>query len=404
MTPEDIRKADHMLVVLSDIEIGTGGHTDDFPQSAALGQLILGYNEPPYADVPLSVVLNGDTLDLLKVPLDGTYHRHVTEAIALKKLQLIQAAHGPFFDALREFLAHSGARRELYFTVGNHDAELVFPQVQRAICERLGCSERVHFPGFSVEIGDVWIEHGSQADPLFAVDPKRVFLSYRGEQLLNLPWGAVGIIDVALPMHSKLYHLDRLQPRERVLTLMPAFKQLLIGSYWRYWTRDYWRTFAGDPMRRASWTMAKEIAYRFASNDPDVRISSHYRKMVETDRKHRVLIVGHEHRAGWWSYGDRKLLRTGAFRNEFMMREQDGEIDQICPVYAEVLLRDGRAFRSGLVEVAPTPPPAGYAPESMYDVLPAIHQFLSEIEDLASVDAERAAQEKRERREKRQAQ
>ena len=400
-TTADVQRADRIIVVMSDIEIGAGGVTDDYPQSEALGQLIQKYNAAPYADIPLDLVFNGDTFDLLKVAVDGDYPRHVTAKVALAKLARVQAAHPPFFDALKVFLQHQAARRSVHFTVGNHDPEVLFVSVQDAIRERLDCADRVHFPGFGLAIGDVWIEHGAQADPLFAMDERRVFVNHHGQRLLNLPWGSVGIIDVALPMHAELHHLDRLKPREHVLNLMPEFKQLVVGSYWRYWTRDYWRQFAGDPTRHVSWTMVKEIAYRFASKDADVRIAEHYRRLVAADPRFRVRIVGHEHEAGWWSYGNRKLLRTGAFRNEFMIRDHDDKIEHISPVYAEVLMRHVRAFRSELVEVDPFAPPPEYTPDSMYELLPYVREYLSDLEELANMDAEQAAQAARERKGKR---
>ncbi|RMD97288.1 MAG: hypothetical protein D6812_15545, partial [Deltaproteobacteria bacterium] len=40
--------SDRLLVVMSDIEMGSGGVTDDFPHSDFLAELILAYNDPPF--------------------------------------------------------------------------------------------------------------------------------------------------------------------------------------------------------------------------------------------------------------------------------------------------------------------------------------------------------------------
>ncbi len=390
--PPSTRPRDRLVVVLSDIEIGAGGVTDDFPQSAALADYLQRYNEPPWRDIAVDLVLNGDTFDFLKVDVDGAYPRHITAEVALAKLSRVHAAHGAFFDGLRAFAEHSSAPRRIYFIVGNHDPELLFVAVQSRIKALIGGRVDAHFPGFSVAIGDLWIEHGSQADPLFAMNPHRLFGSHHGRRILNLPFGTVGIIDVALPMHPELHFLDRLRPREAVMERLPAFRELILGRYRRYWTRDFWRDFAADPTRHVSWTMLKEIAYRFVSEDPDVSVAQAYRTQLSTDGRYKVRCVGHEHCPGWWSYGNRRLVRTGAFRNEFMMHGDAEELDHIRPVHAEILLRDGRVHRSRLVEVDPMPPPAGYVPESLESLLPAIHALLAEddpsaLEDLREAEA-----------------
>ncbi len=392
-----IPSADRLLLVFSDIEIGAGGVTDDHPNSGPLAELIRSYNDPAFNGLDIDLVLGGDTFDFLKVPVDGEYHRHVSAGVALAKLALVEAAHGDFFDALRAFLAHAGGgRRQVYFIVGNHDAELLFPEVEETLRTRLHGGKRVRFPGFSLVAGDVLIEHGGQADPLFHMDPERPFVTWRGRRLLRLPWGTVALIDVVLPYHAEFCHLDRVRPRDRLMALMPEFKEFVVGSYWRYWTRDYWRTFAGDPVRGVNWTMLKEIAHRFAFNNPDVAISEHYRKLVVEDPRFRVRVVGHEHNPGWWSYGNRKLLRTGTFRAEFMMRDGDDRLDPIPPVYAEIFMRDGHAVLSQLVEVEPAPLPDGYVPESLQSLLPGIRHHLERLEGRTAIEKEAAAQSARE--------
>ena len=397
----NVAAAEQILVVLSDIEIGAGGPTDDFPQSRSIGDLLDHYNTGQRAGVAVHLVLNGDTFDFLKTSVDGHYPRHVTEAIAVQKLTRVHAAHGDFFDGLRRFLAGGGARRDISFIVGNHDPELLFPGVQRRVRDLLGDGARVHFPGFSLAIGDVWVEHGSQLDPLFSMDANALFRRHRGQRVLNLPWGSVAVIDVALPMHEQLYHLDRLKPREHLMAKLPEFRELIIGKYWRYWTRDFWKGFAGDPTRQISWTMVKEIAYRFVSEDADVRVVEAHRKQLTSDPRYAVRVVGHEHEPGWWSHGNQRLLRTGAFRNEFMMHDSDDALEQLRPVHAEVWLRNGRAVRSQLVENDCTAPPPGYVLSSLDDLLPTIRGLLASLEGRASIDAEQAAQTAKEVRQTR---
>ena len=253
--------ADRLLVVLSDIEMGAGGPTDDFPHSEWLGDLLRSYQSAPYAGLQVDFVFNGDTFDLLKTSYNEEFPHHIDAKVALGKMERIIAAHQPFFTALREVLAAPGLARRAWFVVGNHDLEVLFPEVQARISRELGQSERVHFPGFSMRIGDVLIEHGQQTDDLFRTDATRPFVDYQGRAILNLSWAAVSLLEVAMPMHPVFYHLDRLKPREMVFKLMPEVRDLLVDAYWQYWVQRGWSWVTGDdPLKQVHWNVVKEVS------------------------------------------------------------------------------------------------------------------------------------------------
>jgi UDP-2,3-diacylglucosamine pyrophosphatase LpxH len=310
---------DRVLVVLSDIEVAAGGCHDDFLQSEFLVPLLASYTAGEYADKTVELVLNGDTFDFLKVAVDGAYPHHITAEVALAKWALIAKAHAPVLDAIRDFL-QGDSRRKVHFIVGNHDLELAFPEVQEAIALRVGWHEQVTFPGMVLRLGDVHIEHGHQMDRMFQVDPDALFVPHGDTSILNLPWGSVALLEVAMPLQPLLYFLDRLKPRKQVFEVLPETKELLISLYWRYWTRDYLRGFrsGADPLKRFTWTMAKEILYRFRSADPDVDNTVAYHQMLRENEDIRLLLTGHDHTPGWWEIHHRKHLQTGSFRNEFL--------------------------------------------------------------------------------------
>lgn len=391
--------ADRLLVVLSDIEMGAGGPTDDFPHSAWLGELLLTYNEPPYHRIPVELVFNGDTFDLLKTSFEGAYPRHVTAAIALHKLARIAAAHRPFFEAVRRFLEHRDAERRVHFVIGNHDLELLFPEVQRELRRLLGDDPRVSLAGMELHVGDVHIEHGQQADPSFRME-EPWFVDYQGERILNLPWASVALLDVAMPMHPILHHHDRIKPREELFALLPDVREAVVNAYWTYWTRDWarsaWRR--DDPVKRVSWTVLREVAYRFRTQDGDVRVRREFERRLQGPDAPRVIVVGHEHRPALSTWGDRRFLVTGAFRDEYMLEQAGRVLRPIQKTWAEVFLEKGHAIRARLVDIDGPPAPEGYAPESIFNVLEPVKAHL-----LARSEAERKkladAQQEQEARE-----
>ncbi len=394
---------DHVVVVFSDVEMGAGGPTDDFPQSDFLGELIEGYNEPPFDELPVTIVFNGDTFDLLKTSYHDTYPTRITADVAVGKLLRVAAAHVELFERLRRFVRHektspTKAARRLVFLTGNHDLELLFPEVRQLL--RGLCGDAAEFPGHSLRLGDMQIEHGFQADPLFTFDEEAPFVELGEERLLNLPWGAVALLEVAIPLAPVFYALDRLKPRERVLDALPEVRDLLLSSFWRYWTRDYWRDFFADadPMKKMSWTMLREIVYRFGTGHADVSMGDTYQKKLTEDDGLRLFLIGHQHEPGWWSRGDRKVLRTGCFRNEFSLTGTS-EYRLLPKVFAEVYMKAGHAVRSHLVEVDAPPPPPGYMPASITELRGVAASLLEAgRHDVKTERAAQAAQEAAEAR------
>lgn len=361
--------ADRLVVVLSDIEMGAGGVTDDFPHSVFLAEILESYNLDPYRGLPVDLVFNGDTFDLLKTSVNDVYPRHVTAEIGLAKLERVLAAHPAFLEGVRAFLVGGDAPRRAHFVIGNHDAELAFPEVQAALTRAIGVPG-VWFPGFAVDIGDVRIEHGSQGDPMFQVDEHQPLTTWKGETLLDLAWGATAIIDVMLPLQHELYALDRVKPRPRVFELLPEVKDLLSAAFWRYWTREYLVDLfnRADPTRKASWSMLKEVLYRATTFDPDTTVSAHYQRLVSDQDRYRVVVIGHHHAPHWWSWADRKVLQAGCLRDEYVIDRVGTVLGMLPKVYAEVFLGNGRAIRSHLVEIDGPPAIPGHVPASILEL------------------------------------
>jgi UDP-2,3-diacylglucosamine pyrophosphatase LpxH len=349
-----------LVIVASDLEMGGGGLMDDFPQS---GWLLDWLASRPDAE-RVELVFAGDTFDFLRVPVDGRWPRHIDAAIALRKWDASASAHATFLDGLAAWLR--ATRRSVWFLVGNHDLEIQFPEVQEAIRARLGAGDRVHFPGNELRWGELEVLHGHTLDSMFAVEGEP-FLEAGGRPILNLPWGAVALLDVVMPLLPALGALDRLKPRERVFELLPEMRRLAAEAFWRYWTRDFWRDLIeGDPVKRLSSTMVREVVYRMGTADPE--LAADPRVLLELARPDapRVSVVGHWHRAGWHTKGEQRQLMLGAFRNEYEL-QADGTIGRsLGNVHAEVWLdADDRVLRSNLVETVSPAAPEGYMPASI---------------------------------------
>lgn len=375
--------ADRAIIIISDIEMGQGGDCDDFPHTNALEQFISKLNQPPYDQMEVDLVFNGDTFDFLKTSIDGEYPHLIDEDVALKKLALIENAHQGFFKGLRSFLKWRGPSRRAHFLVGNHDQELLFPGVQDRIIGLCAHSGQVHFPGFELKIGDMRIEHGSQQDDLFEVAPSKPFLNHNGKRILNLPWASVTLINAFIPFHSELYELDRIKPKAKVFERLPELREWLMARLWNYWTKDYLKEYItfSDPLKKVSWNMLREGFKRSLIFNPDVSMGQKLYKELESNEDIKLHVLGHGHDPKLVSYGDRKIIQAGCFRDEFMLtegrgEEWEGEYKLIPKSYTEVLFKNNRAHSSNLREIcfgecqtSRVPRSLGYYREYVKDML-----------------------------------
>lgn len=386
---------DRIAVVFSDIEMGDGGEVDDFPHSAFLGRLLTSYLEGPYANAAIDFVFNGDTFDLLKTPYGGAYPHHITEDVALAKMSSVAAAHPSFFEAIRGILGHKSGNKRAHFVAGNHDMELLFPGVQRLIRSLCGDVEHVRFPGFELGLGPVHIEHGSQSDPLFRVDPEKPFIDHKGKRFLNISWASIALLDVIIPLPDFLRFFDQLKPRAQVMNMVPEAKELIMSLVWQYWTKDFWRDFLSlkDPLLKVHWTMVKEIVKRFTTNNPRVSIDKGWLMETVEGSSHELFLTGHLHQASSYYHGNKRIIQSGCFRDEFFILNEGMVFQPLLKQYYEIFIKDDRVVGVASRELQGPARPAEYFPASIQDLTPRIGELLDLLGDQSEDQADRKKQE-----------
>jgi len=158
-------------VIVSDLHLADGhpifdGFTEA-SQAAFEGLLAAAGTAGPLGKADdVELIINGDGFDFLATPPYDTGET-IDIATALEKMQLIAAAHQPFFEALGAFLAQPG--HHVTIITGNHDIELRFAEIRAAITRTIGCEPddaRLSFcpTRFYQPAPDIAIEHGNQYD------------------------------------------------------------------------------------------------------------------------------------------------------------------------------------------------------------------------------------------------
>ena len=144
--------------------------------------------------------------------------------------------------------------------------------------------------------------------------------------------------------------------------------------------------------------MVKELVRRLVSWEVDVEMGDSLQRRMMQSEHFDLYLVGHQHEPGWWSHGQRKVLRTGCIRDEFMLVERGRAQVPINKTWAEVYLRGDDVVRSHLVEhIAPERPPGTY-PASIFEVVPEVRERLSAQRD--AIGSQKDAQDAQEARER----
>jgi UDP-2,3-diacylglucosamine pyrophosphatase LpxH len=159
------------LHVVSDLHMGGPPGFQILREGKRLGGFIdwVGKQRPQGR---VALVLNGDVIDSLAEDIGG--YVAVADAVAMVERIFAYDTFKPVWDALAAFVAKP--LRTLVIVIGNHDIELAFPPVQRAILARLAgdnleARARIEFStmgaGYPCLVGDasVFCTHGNEVDP-----------------------------------------------------------------------------------------------------------------------------------------------------------------------------------------------------------------------------------------------
>ncbi|MCA9707639.1 MAG: metallophosphoesterase [Myxococcales bacterium] len=261
----------HDLVIVSDLHLGRGKN----PKTGRYYELEAFFYDEDFLrfcrylcddarrrQVPLKLVLNGDTFDLLRldpVPLDGDpqvvnrFAPALNPTRAAAEVSRILGGHPALVEALATVLAEG---HEVVVLPGNHDIEVQWEPVRdsmrRCIGEhpRLGdepggALERLRFEDwFYHEPGRIWVEHGCQYDPENAFRyPLRRELVHEPDALheaeLDNPLGNF----FQRYLYNAFGHITFIVPSTRANTRYmkwlvfndPQLLLRIVKSHWRFW-------------------------------------------------------------------------------------------------------------------------------------------------------------------------
>ena len=331
------------IIVIGDIEMGAGNPTDGFIADRKLSALILELAERKH---PLDLVLNGDTFDFLKCPSQlkphTKYPRHITTETSLAKLALIYAAHKDVFEALKKFAA--SPRKCIYFILGNHDHDLVYPEVRQEIKRLLGKAKGIQFPGLRYTGQGVYVEHGQQYDFIFKVNFEKLFINYEGQSILNLPFVSFGLISLFMKFNEENPFLERIFPRPALLThhqvIAKKFNRHTLGYFIKSLLYYPFRFYA-DPTYTFPTSLLREFYRRIRTVHWDVdNITNIFLKNRRI--KKEIIVLGHIHEKRIVRGKRRVIIHPGSWRDEYDFNPLTRELVPRSKRYVDIIISDDK--------------------------------------------------------------
>ncbi len=296
-----------LKLVISDVHIGAGNPSgefnpyEDFHYDSIMAEFLDHYSTGENAGREVELVINGDFLDPLKVPIDGAFPDRITNNIALQKVGACLNGHPTVVRALREFV--SRPNKSITYIMGNHDLELAYPSVQQLFRSVVGApryQDRIPFlvfePCYDLP-GGVRICHGQQYEALNKVNLQRLFLT-RGyaEPILNLPWGSIFLLRVLLPVKSERPYINLVHPFGRYLAIaMLTDTSVALPATARAMYHFFKTRFVEARKRAVSFRQTLRILREEAVVTPDLEVAAV--EMFDNDPTLTAVIMGHSHTA-----------------------------------------------------------------------------------------------------------
>lgn len=327
------------IYVISDIEMGRGDITDDFSDDQHVADF-LEQIKASHPDEKVTLVLNGDIFDFIKMAYKDEYPRYITEEISLWKLEQTFQKHSIVFDAFRRFLEYP--RHSIHFVIGNHDPDLIWPKLQDRLKKELQNEDRVHID-YSFQTDDIHAEHGHRDDPFYANPNAKPIITYKGQQILNLPIGSQLCFSELVQLKRKFPEEERLYPKHVAVKKYPAFRKGINHTKRRIILKRllldpilHW----GDPTYRVPYKQLFQHVFRHGMEvlDDAKLLHSWVDQCIKTHQDKKLFIFGHAHVPLEMEKHNKQVIITDTWRNEIDLTKNGAKKTKS---YAEITRQNG---------------------------------------------------------------
>lgn len=313
------------ILVISDLHLGAGlsvNHRknvlEDFHYDKELIEFIQYYSHGNFLDRKVELIINGDFFDLLAVPFVPCFDDEFwSEEAALLKLKMIVNAHAGVISALRNFL--SFPNNNLVYIIGNHDAEVILPELQKYISELFNKVDRDKLQillnenkPYIPEEG-IQLKHGHEFELAHHFSSHSIISDVDGNKFFLPPWGSYYVTRVVNKFK---------EGREYINAVRPVNKFIINGVIYDtlYTIRFIFSNAYYFLMVRFMFLFKKNNKWSdiFQLIKSEFELFRNYESLTEdtilNDPELHALIVGHTHEPVFREYEDGSIfINTGTW-------------------------------------------------------------------------------------------
>lgn len=337
------------VYIISDIEMGRGDIMDDFSDDEIVTNFVKKI-AAENKDKKITLVLNGDIFDFLKMAYKDQYPRYITEKISLWKLEEVIKTHPKVFSGFREFVKNKN--HILFFVIGNHDADLVWPSLQQRIREELNADENDENVGFNYwyEKNGVHVEHGHLLEPFFRINPKKAIIKFRGNEILNTPFGSQMCFKHLVHFKQKFSKDEQYFPKPLAFKKNPQMNREKNGLMKKVLLRDLiWNPLWhwNDPTYRIPYFSLLDHFLHYGLNviDDDKFFKRITKRALRKYPDQQCIVLGHLHLFKKDEREGKQILVTDTWRNEY---DLTNNLQKKTKSYGEISLLNSKIVTSSL--------------------------------------------------------
>ena len=298
-----------LTLILSDFHLGTGRFEEDgslnlfedFDEDEKFQEFLDYYSTGTYYFSDITIVLNGDILNLIQMDVDGVYTHLITEDDTIKMVERIIAGHPLFFQSLKKFL--NRPNKKLVYVIGNHDIAMAFDGAQRTFKEAIGAN--VIFTHQWVNSG-LLCEHGHRFEPINTTPRSKLFIpGPEGKLIINLPWASLFCIYLLPKLKLMRPFIDKVRPLSLYVkwTLFHDFRFFcyLVWTVFAYLIRTQFRPYG---KYNKNFHISLKQILKIAIHP---KYDKNAKRVLATRPDVKVVVMGHTHITEWRRFKDGRL-------------------------------------------------------------------------------------------------
>jgi UDP-2,3-diacylglucosamine pyrophosphatase LpxH len=313
------------ILVISDLHLGAGmsvnnrkNFLEDFHYDKELIEFIEYHVSGYFLEQEVELVINGDFFDLLAVPFVSYFDdEYWSEEAALEKLKMIVSAHSGVIDALKFFLKFPNNR--LIYIIGNHDAELILPELQTYIYELFDQMDHHKLKILSNEaepyspVEGVVLKHGHEFELAHHFSSQSLITDIDGKKYFLPPWGSYYVTRVINKFKEERDYINAVRPVNKFIINGIIYDSLytlrfIFSNFYYFFMVRFMLIFK----KNNKWSKVFELIKN------EIELFRNYETLTEeailNNPNLHALIVGHTHDPIFREYDDGSIfINTGTW-------------------------------------------------------------------------------------------